>query len=78
VKWSLVQTTLTVLTQKRERNKADVTIGWQRLPPVDILAGGMVEDRLLAVSHAQRVATAVISARLAEPRERRRYHEENS
>jgi len=35
------------------------------------------EDR--AVSHAQRGARVrIISARLAEPRERRRYHEENS
>jgi uncharacterized protein len=40
---------------------------------------GMVQDRLLAVSHAQRGARVrIISARLAEPRERRRYHEENS
>jgi uncharacterized protein len=40
---------------------------------------GMVEDHLLAVVHAQRGARIrIISARLAEPRERRRYHEENS
>jgi uncharacterized DUF497 family protein len=39
----------------------------------------MVQDRLLAVSHAQCGARVrIISARLAEPRERRRYHEENS
>jgi uncharacterized DUF497 family protein len=39
----------------------------------------MVEGRLLAVTYAlcgPRVR--IISARLAEPRERRRYHEENS
>jgi uncharacterized protein len=40
---------------------------------------GMVEDHLLAVVHAQRGARIrIISARLAEPREQRRYHEENS
>jgi uncharacterized protein len=39
---------------------------------------GMVQDHLLAVVHAQRGARVrIISARLAEPRERRRYHEEN-
>jgi uncharacterized DUF497 family protein len=40
---------------------------------------GMVEDRVLAVAFTQRGARLrIISARLAEPRERRRYHEENS
>jgi uncharacterized protein len=40
---------------------------------------GMVQDRLLAVAYAQRgVRLRIISARLAEPPERRRYHEENS
>ena len=40
---------------------------------------GMVQDRLLAVAYTQRGARLrIISARLAEPRERRRYHEENS
>jgi uncharacterized DUF497 family protein len=40
---------------------------------------GMVENHLLAVVHTQRDARIrIISARLAEPRERRRYHEENS
>ena len=40
---------------------------------------GLAQDRLLAVSHAQCGARVrIISARLAEPRERRRYHEENS
>jgi len=40
---------------------------------------GMAEDRLLAVAYALRGARVrIISARLAEPRERRRYHEENS
>ena len=40
---------------------------------------GMVEDRLLAVAYTQRGARLrIISARLAEPRERRRYHEGNS
>ena len=39
---------------------------------------GMVQDHLLAVVHAQRGARVrIISARLAESRERRRYHEEN-
>jgi hypothetical protein len=40
---------------------------------------GMVQDHLLAVAYAQRSARVrIISARLAEPRERRRYHDENS
>ena len=40
---------------------------------------GMVENHLLAVVYTQRDARIrIISARLAEPRERRRYHEENS
>ena len=40
---------------------------------------GMVENHLLAVVHTQRDARIrIISARLAEPQERRRYHEENS
>jgi uncharacterized DUF497 family protein len=40
---------------------------------------GMVQDRLLAVAYAQRGARIrIISVRQAEPRERRRYHEENS
>ena len=40
---------------------------------------GMVDDRLLAVTYAYRGARVrIISARLAEPQERRRYHEENS
>jgi uncharacterized DUF497 family protein len=40
---------------------------------------GMVDGRLLAVSYTMRDARVrIISARLAEPRERRRYHEENS
>ena len=40
---------------------------------------GMVENHLLAVVQTQRDARIrIISARLAEPRERRRYHEENS
>ena len=40
---------------------------------------GIVENHLLAVVHTQRDARIrIISARLAEPRERRRYHEENS
>jgi uncharacterized protein len=40
---------------------------------------GMVQQRLLAVVYAQRGARLrIISARSAEPRERRRYHEENS
>jgi uncharacterized DUF497 family protein len=36
----------------------------------------MVQDHLLAVVHAQRGARVRIM-RLAEPQERRRYHEEN-
>ena len=40
---------------------------------------GMVENHLLAVVHTQRDARVrIISARLAEPQELRRYHEENS
>src|SRR5205807_5862568 len=40
---------------------------------------GMVQDRVLAVAYTQRRARVrIISARLAEPRERRRYHQENS
>jgi len=40
---------------------------------------GMVQERLLAVSYTMRdERVRIISARLAEPRERRRYHEENS
>ena len=40
---------------------------------------GMVQERLLAVSYAMRgERVRLISARFAEPRERRRYHEENS
>jgi hypothetical protein len=40
---------------------------------------GMVQERLLAVSYTLRGERArIISARFAEPRERRRYHEENS
>ena len=40
---------------------------------------GMVQERLLAVSYAMRdERVRIISARFAEPRERRRYHEENS
>jgi uncharacterized protein len=40
---------------------------------------GKLQDRLLAVAYAQRGGRVrIISARLAEPRERRRYHEENS
>jgi uncharacterized protein len=39
---------------------------------------GMIQDHLLAVVRAQRDARVrIISARLAEPQERRRYHEEN-
>ena len=39
---------------------------------------GMVEDRLLFVAYTLRGdAIRIISARLAEPYERRRYHEEN-
>jgi uncharacterized protein len=38
----------------------------------------MVQDRLLTVAYSQRgPRIRIISARLAEPRERRRYHEEN-
>ena len=40
---------------------------------------GMVEERLLAVAYTLRGERArIISARTAEPQERRRYHEENS
>jgi uncharacterized DUF497 family protein len=40
---------------------------------------GMVQGRLLAVSYAMRdERVRIISARFAESRERRRYHEENS
>ena len=40
---------------------------------------GMVEERLLAVAYTMRgERVRIISARLAEPRERRRYHEENN
>jgi uncharacterized protein len=40
---------------------------------------GMVEERLLAVAYTMRdERVRIISARIAEPRERRRYHEENS
>jgi uncharacterized DUF497 family protein len=40
---------------------------------------GMVQEHLLAVSDTVRGEwMRIISARLAEPRERRRYHEENS
>ena len=40
---------------------------------------GMVQQRLLAVSYTLRgERVRIISARFAEPRERRRYHEENS
>ncbi len=40
---------------------------------------GMVQDRLLAVAYALRGGRVrIISARLAESQERRRYHEENS
>jgi uncharacterized protein len=39
---------------------------------------GMVQERLLAVSYTMRSERVrLISARFAEPRERRRYHEEN-
>jgi uncharacterized protein len=39
---------------------------------------GMVEDRLLVVAYTMRNdAVRIISAREAEPHERRRYHEEN-
>jgi uncharacterized protein len=40
---------------------------------------GMVENRLLVVAHTMRNdKVRIISAREAEPHERRRYHEENS
>jgi hypothetical protein len=40
---------------------------------------GMVQERLLAVAYTMRGdRVRIISARYAEPRERRRYHEENS
>jgi uncharacterized DUF497 family protein len=40
---------------------------------------GMVESRLLHVAYTMRgERVRIISARSAEPRERRRYHEENS
>jgi len=40
---------------------------------------GMVDNRLLHVAYTLREERVrIISARLAEPRERRRYHEENS
>jgi hypothetical protein len=40
---------------------------------------GMVQERLLAVSYSMRSERVrLISARFAEPQERRRYHEENS
>jgi uncharacterized DUF497 family protein len=40
---------------------------------------GMVENRLLVVAHTLRGdKVRIISAREAEPHERRRYHEENS
>ena len=40
---------------------------------------GMVRDRLLAVSYTERGGRVrIISARRAEPRERRHYHEENT
>ncbi len=40
---------------------------------------GTVEEHLLAVAYTMRDERArIISARIAEPRERRRYHEENS
>jgi uncharacterized protein len=39
---------------------------------------GMVQDRLLAIAYTHRGARLrIISVRLAEPRERRRYHDEN-
>jgi uncharacterized DUF497 family protein len=39
---------------------------------------GMAQDRVLAVAYTMRgERVRIISARLAEPRERRRYHEEN-
>jgi uncharacterized protein len=40
---------------------------------------GMAQDRLLCVAYALRgERIRIISARLAEPQEKRRYHEENS
>ena len=40
---------------------------------------GMIQERLLAVCYAMRdKRVRIISARFAEPRERRRYHEETS
>jgi uncharacterized DUF497 family protein len=40
---------------------------------------GMADDRLLHVAYTMRHdRIRIISARLAEPRERRRYHEQNS
>ena len=40
---------------------------------------GMVQERLLAVSYTMRdERVRIISARFAEPQERRRYHDENS
>jgi uncharacterized DUF497 family protein len=40
---------------------------------------GMVQERVLAVSYTMRNGRIrIISARIAEPQERRRYHEENS
>ena len=40
---------------------------------------GMIQERLLAVCYAMRdKRVRIISARFAEPRERRRYNEENS
>jgi uncharacterized protein len=40
---------------------------------------GMVENRLLVVAHTMRNdVVRIISAREAEPHERRRYHEENT
>ena len=40
---------------------------------------GIVQERLLAVAYAMRgERLRIISARIAEPQERRRYHEENS
>ena len=40
---------------------------------------GMVQNRLLAVAYTLRDSRVrIVSARMAEPRERRRYHEQNS
>ena len=40
---------------------------------------GMVQERVLAVSYTMRNdRVRIISVRIAEPQERRRYHEENS